>query len=132
MKKLLNNPKTLNYSAIVLLVLFCLFVLPQLVLAVAGGGQDETASMTISSSEEMAAMMDNDEHNTSSGHSHKKVEVDSDQPIPAVNVNLIPQEDGNYTLTIAQANFNLVTPGDAPESIFGEGHAHLYINGESQ
>ena len=66
----------------------------------------------------------------SEGHNHGAIEVPTGQPVP--NVDLIVHKDTikGWNLEIKVSNFRFAPENANQEAISGEGHAHLYINGE--
>lgn len=69
-------------------------------------------------------------HESHGGHSHGSMEVPEGQPVPEVDLVVHPDEMGGWNLEVKVSNFRFAperTNGDARP---GEGHAHLYVNGE--
>lgn len=71
------------------------------------------------------------EGHSTSGHTHKKVEVPAGQPMPTVNLVVRPDAMSGWNLEVKVTNFAF-----APERVntkstsVNEGHAHLYVNGK--
>ncbi len=63
-------------------------------------------------------------------HSHKQKEVPSGITPPSIRMEVIadPMEKRNYSLHIITENFRFAPESVSMNSVFGEGHAHLYID----
>lgn len=63
-------------------------------------------------------------------HDHGKLmEVDSDNA-PYVDLQVIPLADGTYNIRIQTLNFSFSPQNVGQDAVAGEGHAHLYVDGE--
>ena len=71
-----------------------------------------------------------DRHHSHGEHSHGSIEIPPGQPIPFVN--LIVREDPlrGWNVEVQVSNFRFSPERASQEHRDGEGHAHLYINGE--
>lgn len=72
----------------------------------------------------------NHHHHSHGEHSHGSMEIPPGQPIPSVN--LIVHEDPmrGWNIEVRVSNFRFSPERASREHKPGEGHAHLYINGE--
>ncbi|NET55883.1 MAG: hypothetical protein F6K47_06855 [Symploca sp. SIO2E6] len=63
-------------------------------------------------------------------HSHGTREIPTGQPIPRVDLIVHQDTMKGWNLEIKVSNFKFAPENANKEHISGEGHAHLYINGE--
>lgn len=76
---------------------------------------------------------DGDDHDHADDHDHDHsmmLDLSGEAAIPSVDVQLIPMEDGGYNLRVQTLNFEFAPQRVGMDHVPGEGHAHLYINGE--
>lgn len=86
-------------------------------------------SKSVASSQSHNLLVDN-QHNQTREHQHKMMEIPAGQPVPKVDLVVYKDAMKGWNLQAKVVNFNF-----APESInkaakSGEGHAHLYVNGQ--
>ncbi len=71
------------------------------------------------------------EYHDHSTHDHAEgIETSQWDHIPSVTAELTPDAVSGYNLHIKTAHFELVPPATENTDARGEGHAHLYVNGE--
>lgn len=63
-------------------------------------------------------------------HDHSALFAMGSADAPAVELNLIPLMDGSYNIQLTTRNFTFTPQLVDQAPVAGEGHAHLYINGE--
>lgn len=63
-------------------------------------------------------------------HNHSKLLEMADGPAPFVDLQVMPLADGGYNVRIQTLNFTFAPQQVGMEPVAGEGHAHLYIDGE--
>jgi hypothetical protein len=63
-------------------------------------------------------------------HSHALLEVNSSLPVPEISINVEEDKKSGYNLFLTTQNFTFNPDNASSEHVDGEGHAHLYINGE--
>lgn len=63
-------------------------------------------------------------------YAHKTMEIPASQPIPSVDVTIHKDPMKGYNLEAKVANFRFAPEDVSQAAKPGEGHAHLYINGE--
>lgn len=67
---------------------------------------------------------------TMPAHSDMMLDVPDDVPTPAISIlGLTPAEGGGYWLELSVENFRFAPENVDSDNVWGEGHAHLYING---
>lgn len=66
------------------------------------------------------------------GHAHDADprEVPADRPIPAISAEAVHDPAGGFNLRVSVENFTIDGAKASRDPVDGEGHAHLYINGE--
>ncbi len=65
------------------------------------------------------------------GHDHDALfEVPTDATAPTIEIELIPDPMQGYNLLIETTNYEVAPEKASTEAVFGEGHFHLYIDGE--
>ncbi len=64
------------------------------------------------------------------GHSHEPVEVPQGQPIPQVDLVVHPDPMRGWNLEIQLSNFEFAPEMASKMAMPGQGHGHLYVNGE--
>lgn len=79
---------------------------------------------------ELADESHGDHHGSGMGHSHEPMEVPEGQPIPKVDLVVHPDAVRGWNLEIKLSNFRFAPEHASGEGRPGEGHAHLYVNGE--
>lgn len=65
-----------------------------------------------------------------SHHEHIPLEIPETYPQPTVRLEIINDPMGGYNLHLQTTNFRFAPENAGKEQIFGEGHAHLYVNDE--
>lgn len=86
----------------------------------------------------MAMDMDSHDHSTHDHgehdhgeHNHETlVELSADAPIPAVEMTVTPTASGGYFVQLDVENFDFAPEAVDGAHVEGQGHAHLYVNGE--
>jgi hypothetical protein len=63
-----------------------------------------------------------------SHHEHIPLEYPSDMPRPTVKLNVSPDIFGGYNVHLETENFRFAPEKAGRAHVFGEGHAHLYLN----
>ena len=63
-------------------------------------------------------------------HQHKTVEIPANQPIPSVNLVVHKDPLRGYNIEVQVSNFKFAPAQVNSAAKTGEGHGHLYINGE--
>ena len=63
-------------------------------------------------------------------HEHEPREVPADLPIPSVGAEAVHDPAGGFNLRISVENFTIDGAKASRDPVDGEGHAHLYIDGE--
>ncbi|MGF1567477.1 MAG: hypothetical protein ACFCVD_05310 [Nodosilinea sp.] len=63
-------------------------------------------------------------------HGHGSAEISPGQPVPTINLVAYPDPAMGWNLEIQTTNFRFAPEHVNQASQLGEGHAHLYINGE--
>jgi zinc transporter ZupT len=61
-------------------------------------------------------------------HSLAPVPVPDGAPVPSIHLHIFPDKNSGWNLHLETRNFRFVPAEKAP--LFGEGHAHLYIDGK--
>lgn len=64
-----------------------------------------------------------------SSHSHSVLEIDGSMPVPSVRVEASRDAKDGYNLHIVTSNYKWAPENVNGEPIQGEGHAHIYVNG---
>jgi hypothetical protein len=64
------------------------------------------------------------------GHHHGAIAIPPGQPIPTVNLIVLPDAEKGWNLDVQVTNFRFVPESVNVDSKTTEGHAHLYVNGE--
>lgn len=77
-----------------------------------------------------SASVDPSSHDHSSHDHAEGIETSQWDHVPGVTAKLIPDALAGYNLHIQTSHFNLVPPATEDTDSMGEGHAHLYVNGE--
>ncbi len=99
-------------------------------------GAADTPSDTSSSDEaemdEMDEMaMDDDEHGHDHDHDHSDViEVPEGMTIPSIDIRLEPDPKAGVNLFVDVADFEIAPLAASTEAVDGQGHLHLYVDGE--
>lgn len=75
-------------------------------------------------------MEDNHHDGHGGGHHHGTMEIPAGQPIPAVSVAVREDSVKGWNLEVQLENFTLTPENVNLANRPGEGHAHIYINGE--
>ncbi len=86
---------------------------------------DDTAEM--SADDEMSDM---DMDATEGGHSHGEAFDVDDATAPTIDVVLVDDPAGGWNLRLETTNFRFAPENVSTDHVDGEGHAHLYIDGE--
>lgn len=63
-------------------------------------------------------------------HHHEQVEVSDDMAIPSVDLSVTQTDAGGYYVQLAVQNFDFAPEAVDSAHVPGQGHAHLYVNGE--
>lgn len=63
-------------------------------------------------------------------HNHEPMEVPAGQPIPTVDLVVHPDSVRGWNLEVKVSNFRFAPEQASRDARPGEGHAHLYVNGE--
>lgn len=70
-------------------------------------------------------------HDGHSDHNHDQlVEIGDDAPIPSVALSVTPTAAGGYFVALETENFDFAPEAVDGPHVEGQGHAHLYVNGE--
>lgn len=69
-------------------------------------------------------------HSPSQSHSHEMLEIPASVPTPTLTLVLHPDQKKGWNLEIKTTNFKFEPEQVNQSSKLGEGHAHLYINGQ--
>ncbi|NVK22056.1 MAG: hypothetical protein HWD86_06025 [Kangiellaceae bacterium] len=85
------------------------------------------ASATMISSP-LLASGDNEHHKHH--HKHQLVDVSQQPNIPSVDVEVTPDATAGWNLQIKTHNFEFAPQNANKKHVHGQGHAHLYVNGE--
>lgn len=74
------------------------------------------------------------DHSSASGHAHghalKIQEIAEGLPVPTVAIEVLKDPKSGWNLRVETTNFRLAPENVSTEDVDGEGHLHLYINGE--
>ncbi|MBD3308484.1 hypothetical protein GF339_18810 [candidate division KSB3 bacterium] len=62
-------------------------------------------------------------------HGYAPLEIPENMAVPEVEIEVIKDPAGGWNLHVVTQNFRFAPENSGGESILGEGHAHLYING---
>jgi hypothetical protein len=74
--------------------------------------------------------LDGDKHEDGAAHDHTEmIEVETDFA-PFVDLQVIALDDGGYNVHVQTLNFVFTPQHVGKDAVEGEGHAHLYIDGE--
>lgn len=79
--------------------------------------------------ESMPLMQNKDEHMMDM-HDHATLEVDVAKPVPSVSVEAMKDAKDGYNLHIVTKNYKWTPEKVNQTPVQGEGHAHIYVNGE--
>ncbi len=71
------------------------------------------------------------EHGDAHSHHDKMLEIPAGRPVPELTVRVDPDPVRGWNLYVSTTNFEFAPEKINSESNPSEGHAHLYINGES-
>jgi hypothetical protein len=69
-------------------------------------------------------------HESQGNHPHEPMEVPAGQPIPTVDLVVHPDNVRGWNLEVKVSNFRFAPEQASRDARPGEGHAHLYVNGE--
>lgn len=69
-------------------------------------------------------------HQHHNGMSHDHFTIPSGHPIPSVKIQVSPDPIRGWNLAVQVTNFRFAPEHASQENRLGEGHAHLYINGQ--
>ncbi len=69
-------------------------------------------------------------HESPRNHHHKPMEIPAGEPIPTVSLGVHPDAVRGWNLEVKVSNFRFAPEQASREARPGEGHAHLFINGE--
>lgn len=70
------------------------------------------------------------DHGAMEGHSHEPILLTDSATIPSVTLEVLPDAVGGWNVQVITTNFRFAPDHVNQEHILGEGHAHLYVNGE--
>ena len=70
------------------------------------------------------------QHSDATEHHHKTIEIPAGQPIPSVDLVVHQDPMKGWNLEIKVSNFRFAPENVSTQAKPGEGHAHLYVNGE--
>lgn len=65
-----------------------------------------------------------------STHDHTLLEIPAGQPVPTVQLKLVPDAMKGWNLEVITTNFRFAPEHINTKNLPGEGHAHLYVNGK--
>lgn len=90
-----------------------------------------TTKTTPSSSEVPVAetTSTHDGHNAME-HTHEPYDVPEGVPVPTVELNVNEDEKGGWNVQIITTNFTFAPERVNQDNVDGEGHAHIYVDGE--
>lgn len=63
-------------------------------------------------------------------HVHRTLEVPAGRPVPALDLVVTQDPVSGWNLQLQTENFRFAPENVNHSSLFNEGHAHLYVNGE--
>ncbi len=89
-----------------------------------------TASNRASSSTTTAAVVSTTEGRTAPHSHHDPIEVPEGTPVPTLRVEVLEDPKSGYNLRLDTTNFTFAPEHVSTDPVPGEGHAHLYIDGE--
>ena len=69
-------------------------------------------------------------HGSGMGHDHEPMEIPEGQPVPSVDLVVHPDGVSGWNLEVKVSNFRFAPENASGQGRPGEGHAHLYVNGE--
>ncbi|WP_413161517.1 hypothetical protein ACL6C3_23235 [Capilliphycus salinus ALCB114379] len=69
-------------------------------------------------------------HGEGMNHHHEPMEIPEGQPIPTVDLVVHPDSVKGWNLEVKVSNFRFAPEHASGDARPGEGHAHLYVNGE--
>lgn len=70
------------------------------------------------------------DHGQGMNHNHEPMEIPEGQPIPSVDLVVHPDQMKGWNLEVKVSNFRFAPEHASSNDRPGEGHAHLYVNGE--
>lgn len=71
------------------------------------------------------------DHGDGHDHAHSMVyEVPAGTPVPTIDVKVHEDPKSGYNVEITTTNFTFAPERASTEAVAGEGHAHIYVNGE--
>lgn len=80
---------------------------------------------------QMGAHSHDDAHDHSHDHSHgEAVEIPENMPVPKLSMAVTKDPKTGWNVQLITENFEFAPEHSGQEHIFGEGHAHLYVDGE--
>lgn len=128
--KATQTKNTNPYIAIVLIVI----VLGAALGFVAAGGDEDSSSDTQVNKTETHSDGDSHSHSDKEGHSHgdlEPYEFASHDAVPSVAIQSVKEnKDGEWVLGVNFENLEIREDKVDQENVPGEGHAHVYVNGE--
>ncbi|MEZ4104422.1 MAG: hypothetical protein R3B60_04000 [Candidatus Paceibacterota bacterium] len=62
-------------------------------------------------------------------HNHAMTEIDTNKPIPKIEIEAFKDSKGGYNLHIKTTNFTFTPENVGQAVVANEGHAHIYVNG---
>lgn len=110
---------SLNLVVIILIIIFIAFPLGYIV------GNAQSSSQTNSNT----ILEENDEHMAES-HTHKLYEVSQESAPQISNLAVTPDAKSGWNISFDTANFVFSPENVSSAHVDGQGHAHLYIDGE--
>jgi len=142
-----------HVSARVLMALFAIFALTlaacgttttTATAATSDEAADETESMSDSDDDghgedghgnDHHAGGDADHGDDGAGHAHDHssvIDVPAGMAVPEIDLEVFPDPGGGNTLHVKLANFTIAPESASTDPVDGEGHLHLYVDGERQ
>ena len=90
-----------------------------------------TGCMAASTGQEADHHIDAQHSHTSHEHSHdESVEVPENMPVPKLSMVITQDPFKGWNVRLITENFRFAPEHAGLEHVFGEGHAHLYVDGE--
>ncbi|EAW38438.1 hypothetical protein [Lyngbya sp. PCC 8106] len=77
-----------------------------------------------------AVEQSHESHGEGMNHNHEPMEIPQGQPIPTVDLVVHPDQMKGWNLEVKVSNFRFAPEQVNTDARPGEGHAHLYVNGE--
>lgn len=71
-----------------------------------------------------------DVHDASGAHSHEPIELGTTDSVPTVSLVVLKDPVGGWNAHVSTTNFRFAPEHASLNHISGEGHAHLYVDGQ--